>query len=304
MRLGIAGSGWVTRERHLPALRRVPEVTVVAVADPDPAAEPGRHLPPAAERLASVEDLLERDLDAVAVCTPPETHVPIALAALNAGRHLLVEKPPALDVAEVERLVAAIPEGVVAACGFNLRGHPLVRRARELIRAGAVGEPRSFHGVFAEPARAHTGWRAGAGGGPLLDRALHHVDLWEHLLGDTTVESSAEGTSVVGRLAGGAAVRADAPADAPGQTVRVEGDDGSLRLDLYSSAGIVLERRRGRTLVERARAAVARPLGGTMLASYAEQWRAFAAGTPLATLDDGRRALAHVLGGDRAGATA
>jgi predicted dehydrogenase len=289
----------------------VPEIDVAAIADLDPEPRSRCDLPERVVRVPGVGELLTRDLDAIAICTPPDSHSQIALAALGAGRHVLVEKPPALTVEEAERLTAAIPLGLVGACGFNLRGHRLVRRARALIGAGTIGRPRSVHGVFLTPPAASPGWRAvpDRGGDPLLDRAIHHVDLWRFLLADDVVESSvspvAGGLAVAGRLAGGAHGRADALDGASSQTIRVEGDEGRLTLDLYRAGALALQPASARSLVERGRALAGRPRGGDVLASYREQWRTFAAavrgeGVPLADLDDGRRALAAVLAGQGA----
>jgi predicted dehydrogenase len=310
VRLGIVGCGWVTRERQLPALRRVPEIELVAVADLDPRADPG-DLPSGAARVAGLDELLARDVDGVAICTPPESHAALARTALAAGRHVLVEKPPALELAAAERLAAAVPPGRVAACGLNLRGHRLVRRARALIRAGAIGRPLSVRAVFAQPRAAAAGWRAapGAGGDPALDRAIHHVDLWRFLLDREVVESSVAtlpgGVAVTGRLVGGIRAGADAVEGASAQRVDVEGDEGRLRLDLYSSAGLMLRPARTHALAERVRALGGRPLGGDVIASHVEQWRAFATavrgrGEPLADLADGSKALRAVLGGREA----
>lgn len=306
VRLGIVGSGWVTRERHLPALRGVPEIEVAAVADLDPEADAGRHLPRSAVRVLSAEELVARELDAIAICTPPDSHVPLALAALAAGRHVLVEKPTALTVAGAERLAGAVPTGLVGACGMNLRGHRLVRRARSLVLRGAIGRPLSVHGVFATPAPGAGGWRAAAGGGgdPLLDRAIHHVDLWRFLLADEPIDSAASavtgGMAVEGRLAGGATARVEARHGPDAQTLRIEGDEGRLVLDLYRAGALRLQPLRAGSLAERARALAGRPRGGVVLGSYREQWRAFATavrgeGRPLADLHDGQRALAAVL---------
>jgi predicted dehydrogenase len=257
-----------------------------------------------------IEELLVRDVDAVAICTPPDSHARLTLTALDARRHVLVEKPPALEVAQAERMAAAVPPGLVAACGLNLRGHRLVRRARALIGAGQIGQPRAVHGTFVAPP-SPSGWRSAPdrGGGPLLDRAIHHADLWRFLLASEVVESTVTavpgGVSVTGRLTGGALGRADALEGAPAQEIRVDGDEGRLGLDLYRAGGLVLERAGVRPVVERARAIAGRPRDGDVIASYREQWRAFAAavragGAPLADLDDGCRALAAVLGRRRA----
>jgi hypothetical protein len=178
LNLGIVGCGFVTRTRHLPALRRVPEVRVVAVADVDPASArdvadrwgiPRRH----ADGRALVADPA---VEAVAVCVPAACHVEVALAALEAGKHVLVEKPLALSLAEADRLLERASRSLPKALfGFNLRWHRLVRTAREMIRAGRIGTIQSVCTTYSDAVLSRPGlpaWRVRRelGGGALLER--------------------------------------------------------------------------------------------------------------------------------------
>src|SRR5438270_12767855 len=94
VRLAIVGCGFVTVDRHLPALRHVPEIDVVALADLDPrrAAEAAESFGLDAATLEVERLLAAPEVDAVAVCTPPASHVELALAALDAGKHVFLEK--------------------------------------------------------------------------------------------------------------------------------------------------------------------------------------------------------------------
>jgi len=102
--LGIVGCGHVAEVAHLPALARVPEIELVGIAEADPrrAARAAEHAPvhPSVERL-----LADPRVEAVAVLVPPAGHVAAAGAALDAGRHVLVEKPLALTVEDAASLV-------------------------------------------------------------------------------------------------------------------------------------------------------------------------------------------------------
>src|SRR5215216_4899013 len=137
LRVGIAGCGRVS-ELHLRALAAVDGIEVVAVMDVD-----GVRARAVASRFGVarvVDDVaaLGQAADVVAVCTPPREHAALAHDALRAGRHVLVEKPLVLDLDEADALSAAVPPGIVACTGFNLRVHRQVRAARRMLTEGRL----------------------------------------------------------------------------------------------------------------------------------------------------------------------
>ena len=152
MRLGIIGCGYVTLDRHLPALRHVPEIQVVAVADavPERAAEAARR---AGARAVDVDVLLgDGGAEAVAVCTPPAAHAELAIAALDAGKHLFLEKPLAPSLEEADRIVRrAAGSPLRAVVGLNFRRHRHVERARQLVRTGRLGRVQAVRSAFTNP---------------------------------------------------------------------------------------------------------------------------------------------------------
>ncbi len=190
VKLGLIGCGQVTETRHLPALQLFPNAEVVAVADINP------------DRLKRVADRFHIEhrysdfralldvpaIEAVAVCVPPQFHAEVALAALDAGKHLLIEKPLTLCLDQSDELIeraARSPRKVTV--GFNLRWHRLVRHAREIIRGGILGPLKSVRTVLTSGRRyQETGsdWRKRRelGGGVLFEVAIHHFDLWRFLL--------------------------------------------------------------------------------------------------------------------------
>ncbi|HEX8648026.1 MAG TPA: Gfo/Idh/MocA family oxidoreductase [Thermoleophilaceae bacterium] len=198
LRLGLLGFGTVVRGIHLETLRRLRGVTVAAVADADPRAraEAERLLPGAAVRSSEAELLAEPDLDAVMVCLPAGEQAAAATAVLGSGRHVYVEKPIATNVADARAVVEAWRSaGTVGMAGLNYRHHPHYRRARELIRSGAVGELVGARSVFSLPgAVGQPEWKRSrdAGGGVLLDLGSHHADLVHFLLGEPVREVFAE----------------------------------------------------------------------------------------------------------------
>jgi 1,5-anhydro-D-fructose reductase (1,5-anhydro-D-mannitol-forming) len=128
--------------------------------------------------------------DAVYVATPVFLHAPQTIHALRAGKHVLCEKPMAMNYAEAGSMEQAAQEsGRILGVAYYRRLYPKVTRAKELIEAGAIGRP-----VFAEatahdwfnPIDGHRAWLAdpkSAGGGPLYDIASHRIDLMNYLFG-------------------------------------------------------------------------------------------------------------------------
>jgi predicted dehydrogenase len=135
---------------------------------------------------------------------PNAMHLEPSLAAVAAGKHVLCEKPLARTAFEARRLwTEARASGVVHMCGFNLRFLPAVQLARDLIRAGELGEPTHFRARFLassalDPEQRHT-WRfdrGEAGSGAVADLGSHIVDLARHLVGEPLAVSAATRTVV------------------------------------------------------------------------------------------------------------
>jgi predicted dehydrogenase len=191
-RFGLIGAG-VAAEIHVAAMRTLPDVEVHAIADAVP--ERARAL---ATRFGipevheSGEALAARaPVDAVAVLTPHHLHLPYALAAARAGRHVLVEKALAHTVAAADELINACrTRGVILAGIFQNRFTPAARRLRETVTGGDLGrvflasvtvkEYRAPGYFLASPWR---GRKAEAGGGVLMIQAIHMIDLLVWVLG-------------------------------------------------------------------------------------------------------------------------
>lgn len=327
LQLGIVGCGSLVRGRHLPALRHVPGIAVAAVADLDArsAAEVAATFG-VPRRYATAEELAaDSELDAIAVCTPPSAHVGPAIAALEAGRPLFLEKPIAASLDDADRLLAhAARSPLPALMGFNLRWHRLLERARRLAREGAIGWVHCMVSTFSDPLlrRELPAWRSrrDQGGGVVFDRAVHHFDLWRWLLDDEVVEVFAMGRSrrrdddaavITARLRGGAIATAVVLDDsAVTHRVALHGTEGAVEVDLLRFDGFTrrtVEEYPGSlsARLRRARQRLSDPggdlraiaRGGDFDAAYRLEWEHFvevARGRvePRATLRDGRAALA------------
>ena len=135
------------------------------------------------------------DIDLVDICTPGNTHVEIAVSALDAGKHVLCEKPLANTVAEAEQMAAAAERaaehGVHAMVGFTYRRVPAIGLARRLVEEGRIGEIRHVRAQYlqdwlVDPSSPMT-WRLEkdkAGSGALGDIGAHIVDLTQFITGD------------------------------------------------------------------------------------------------------------------------
>jgi predicted dehydrogenase len=164
---------------------------LAAVADHNPErarALAARH--PGCAVTTWAEAVARPDVDAVVVATTNDALAAVTLAAVRAGKHVLVEKPGARSPAELEPVLeAAHATGVVVKVGFNKRFHPAFRKARELVDAGAVGPLLYVRGRYGHGGRVgyDREWRADpgvAGGGELLDQGVHLIDLARWFLGD------------------------------------------------------------------------------------------------------------------------
>ncbi len=152
LRTAIVGAGFIG-PHHIDAVRRGGYADVVVLVDRDPERGPVTARSLGVPRVVTDLDVVLGDasIDVVHVCTPNQTHVDIARAALEAGKHVVVEKPIAIDRAGATTLLkVARRTGRHAAVALTYRGYPMVRRARELVRSGHLGHLRLVHGGYVQ----------------------------------------------------------------------------------------------------------------------------------------------------------
>jgi predicted dehydrogenase len=252
LRVGLAGCGAMGRDVHLRLLRELPEFTIAAVADPDPAAlAAAAAQAPGAAACSTHEELLARgDIEAVIVASPTASHAAVARAAFSAGLHVYLEKPLATTIEEGQGVLAAWRSaGTTGMQGFNYRFNPLYGAAKRQIESGALGSVAVVRTAFATPACADGGWRRPTlpGGGVLLDLGSHHFDLLHWLFGRRVVEvgrqvKSAEGPEsmcVGGRLDGGIVFQClFASGSIDEDRIDIYGDRGALSIDRYRSLDV------------------------------------------------------------------
>jgi predicted dehydrogenase len=150
LRSAVIGMGFVG-PHHVDAIRRtgLADVTVIVGSDPQRTADRARRLGVPRWSTDALAVIGEAEVDVVHICTPNDTHVAFATAALQAGKHVVVEKPIALDRASAD-LLAELAErtGRHAMVALTYRGYPMVQHARSLVAAGEVGEIRLIHGGY------------------------------------------------------------------------------------------------------------------------------------------------------------
>jgi myo-inositol 2-dehydrogenase/D-chiro-inositol 1-dehydrogenase len=196
LRVGLIGCGRIARSVHLNVLTKLPHVDLVAVAEPDPDArnEVCRRAP-GVVACAGYEQLLGMaDVDAVIICLPPALHAEAAVAAMECGKHVYLEKPLATSMSEARRVLAAWREArVVAMMGFNYRFNQLYQAAKARIRSGRIGDLVCARSVFTSAGPTVPDWKRArqTGGGVLLDLAVHHIDLVRFLFDEEVREVSA-----------------------------------------------------------------------------------------------------------------
>jgi predicted dehydrogenase len=330
LRVGFAGCGEVSAEKHMPALAEVPELEVVAAADVEPARlayVEGRFRVP--HRYADVAALLaHRGLDAVALCLPPNEQIGAAIAALDAGLHVWIDPPTGLSLAECDRLIErARRSDRTVMVGFHMRWHRLVEETRTIVQSGRLGQLHTLRGTWSSPRRADRlkGWRRhrAEGGGALGEPAIDHYDIWRYVSGSEIAELSAltlddrweDASSVVsGRMTNGVLVSAVLSERASHDVeLEISGDAGRLRVSLIRFEGLEFypagamasdPRQRLARLAhfakELPRALPRMHKSGDYRTSYRDQWRHFVdcvrgGRAPQVTLDDGRRAVAAMV---------
>lgn len=199
IRLGVVGLRNIGMN-HVRRAAALEDVTVAALADTDAdRLQAGGELAGTrAALLRDAEELLEAELDAVVLAVPNHLHAPMSVAAMRNGKHVLVEKPMAMNPAEAEEMIRARDEtGRVLMVGMNQRFTPAHAAARRAVAAGMLGQvlhvqtgwvlDRPFDGLWARGDWFLT--EARSGGGPLLDLGIHRLDLALYLLGMPAVET-------------------------------------------------------------------------------------------------------------------
>lgn len=192
---GLIGAGDIARKRVAPALNELPSCTLSAVS---------RGRAELAESFADEfgfdrwyadwrELTADPDIDAVYIATPVYMHAQQTIAAAKAGKHVLCEKPMALNVQDSEEMIAACSKnGVKLGVAYYRRFYPVVRRIKEMLDSGDLGRPVAaqinafeYFDPQSEDPRSWLLDPARSGGGPMMDFGCHRLEVLSHLFGET-----------------------------------------------------------------------------------------------------------------------
>jgi UDP-N-acetyl-2-amino-2-deoxyglucuronate dehydrogenase len=190
LRYGVIGAG-VVAPLHLEAIAALDDVELIGISALDEDVARARAEEAGCAAFTDHRELLAREPDVVVICTPHPSHPPLTIDALQAGAHVLVEKPLAVEAREADTMIdAADRAGRLLGVCFQQRFRPVIAAAHELIAGGRLGElvrvsivdplyrPNSYYGTAS--------WRGtweGEGGGVLMNQAPHTLDLLCHLAG-------------------------------------------------------------------------------------------------------------------------
>ena len=190
IRIAIIGAGAVADYHHVPGIRIDPRAELVAACDPNETllAQRQKDWGPIRVTTKFEEIAADPSIDAVIICTPNFTHLPITLACLNAGKHVMCEKPLGLNFAEAHEMYrTARDKGLRHMTAFTYRFAPSMRYLRHLITSGRLGSPRHFRSQrFLDWPETSWGWRQYkklAGAGDLFDMTIHRIDYAQDLMG-------------------------------------------------------------------------------------------------------------------------
>lgn len=170
LKVGIVGCGLITRKRHLPAFLKLKKTVVVsAVCDiNESAAQQAARQYGIRKAYTNLTEMLAKEkLDIIDICTPPQTHAPLALEGMRSGCHVLMEKPMALKVSDCDLMLEASRKNGVKLCLIHnmLFFLPLIK-AKELVARGAIGTFTGMRILISDP----------------RDEVLLQKDRWEHTL--------------------------------------------------------------------------------------------------------------------------
>ena len=249
---GVIGAGGIADRRTIPGLLLAKNAELVAVMDTDmKITEDLAKKHGASKAYDCVDELLKNpEIDAVYIASPVAAHYEQAKKAALTGKHILIEKPLALTVAEGEELISLCQkQNVLFATGLMMRFHAYHVKAKELVAEGVLGTIVSARAQLTCWYPDMPGnWRqsmAGAGGGSLMDMGVHCIDLLQYIIGDKVVAVSAltgtktfnyeveDSATVLMQFKNGAYATVDSNYNIPDNAAE-------CRLEIYGTKGSIL----------------------------------------------------------------
>jgi predicted dehydrogenase len=260
LRIGVVGAGGIARESHLPVLKNLRDVEVAAICD--------QRLSMATEQaskfgissiFADMSEMLTKEkLDVVDICTPPQTHAPLAIEAMEAGCNVLVEKPLASSVKDSERMLEVSKRNSVKLCVVHQNlCNSAVLKARRLVESGALGNilnvnVQTFESKESEACLNQNHWCHTLPGGIfgeilphpiyLLQSFLNgetHVHVLSKKVGDLQWMKKDELRVTIEAENGFGSILASCNSVMHGDTLEIIGTQKALRVDLWGRTVII-----------------------------------------------------------------
>jgi predicted dehydrogenase len=200
----IVGTGFIG-PAHLEALRRIPNIEVIGLVEVTQELADEKAALLGIPKAYTFEEMLkDSDIDVVHICTPNFLHYPQTKAVLEAGKHVICEKPLAVKIDEAEELVAlAAEKGLVNAVHFNLRYYPMVRQMKTMREKGELGEVYSIMGSYLQDwlfLKTDYNWRLepdkSGDSRAIADIGSHLLDITEYVTGLKITEVLADFSTV------------------------------------------------------------------------------------------------------------
>lgn len=193
VKLMIVGCGAIAEKAHLPALRRISQVDIVALVDTN--IQRANELKSKYilkdtkvfdNHLLAIDKI---DPDAVLILTPPSTHLKLIEDFAKVGKHIFCEKPIATNLEDANKIAKIIKKPQKFMIGFQYRFLPQLRKMRKLVNSGEIGKIISMISIFSQdikqwPSISEYQYKKELGGGALFDSGTHYADLMRWILGD------------------------------------------------------------------------------------------------------------------------
>jgi predicted dehydrogenase len=191
---GLIGCGDISKKRVAPALKSLEQCELVAVARANHSLAESFAKEFSAKRwYKNWQDIItDEEIDAVYIATPVSLHAEQTIAAAEAGKHVLCEKPMALNTKDCERMIETCKKhDVTFGVAYYRHFYPAIKRAKEIILSGEIGEPviveiNAFEWFDRKPAEPRY-WllkKGQSGGGPMMDFGCHRIEVLQHLFGN------------------------------------------------------------------------------------------------------------------------
>ena len=200
LKIGVIGCGKITQVRHAPEYAENPECTLMAWYDAIPERAQAMASLYGGKVCESIDELLALQLDAVSICVANRDHASVTIRALEAGCHVLCEKPMAVTMEECESMLAAAKKaGKQLMIGHNQRFNKSHMEARRMLQSGELGKPIGFRTSFAHPGPEcwtdqKNSWfihKSQSAFGVLADLGIHKTDIIHYLLDEPIVAVTA-----------------------------------------------------------------------------------------------------------------